>query len=147
MSQLAGILTKSYHLDPETLSAAERVRTEKGGSLGDILVQQKTITEPQLLEALSAQFGIPHWPKLPLSDIDTELVAKVPIQFLRKHCIVPIACSKPPGAADCGLTPDPSDPSRPVCQSPCVIAVRDPLEFQALDDLVRLLNVADYQAE
>jgi general secretion pathway protein E len=145
MSQLAGILTQTYRLDGEALAAAERVRAEKGGSLGDILVQQKAITEAQLLDALGAQFGVPHWPKLPLNDIDAELVAKVPIQFLRKHSMVPLGCRKAPIAADCGLTPDPSDPSRPVCQIGCIIAVRDPLEFQALDDLVRLLNIADYQ--
>ena len=145
MSQLAGILTKTYRLDGEALAAAERVRAEKGGSLGDILVQQKAITEAQLLDALGAQFGVPHWPKLPLNDIDAELVTKVPIQFLRKHSMVPLGCRKAPSAADCGLTPNPSDPSRPACQAGYVIAVRDPLEFQALDDLVRLLNIADYQ--
>jgi general secretion pathway protein E len=90
MSQLAGILTKTYRLDGEALAAAERVRAEKGGSLGDILVQQKAITEAQLLDALGAQFGVPHWPKLPLNDIDAELVTKVPIQFLRKHSMVPL---------------------------------------------------------
>jgi general secretion pathway protein E len=49
-------------------------------------------------------------------------------------------------ALDCGLNAlDPADPSTPVCESGCVIAMRDPLEFQALDDLVRLLDTPDYR--
>ena len=146
MTQLAEILTQNYHVNSEALSAAERIRAEKGGNIGEILVQQKALTEQQLLEALSTQFDIPYWPKLPLSDIDVGLVAKIPIQFLKKHCLVPINCRKPPTAADCGLTaPNRTAPDQPACAAGCVIAVRDPLEFQALDDLVRILNLPDYQ--
>src|SRR5512143_1831249 len=146
MAQLTEILAQHYHVNAEALSAAERIRAEKGGNLGEILVQQKALTEQQLLEALSTQFDIPYWPKLPLNDIDTGLVAKIPIQFLKKYCLVPINCRKPPTAADCGLkAPSRAAPGQPICAAGCVIAVRDPLEFQALDDLVRILNIADYQ--
>ena len=145
MNQLADILTTRFGVDAEALSAAERLKGEKGGHLGEILVQQKTISEAQLLEALSAQFEIPFWPKLPLNDIDTDVV-KVPIQFLKKHWIVPLNCRKPMTALDCGLNAlDLSDPGNTMCESGCVIAMRDPLEFQALDDLVRLLNTPDYR--
>jgi general secretion pathway protein E len=69
-----------------------------------------------------------------------------PHQFLKKYCLVPINCSKPPTAVDCGLNePNRGAPGQPVCVGGCVIAVRDPLEFQALDDLVRILNIPDYQ--
>jgi general secretion pathway protein E len=146
MNQLSEILAQTYHVNPEALSAAERIRSEKGGNLGEILVQQKVLTEQQLLEALSAQFDIPYWPKLPLSEIDAGMVAKIPILFLKKHCLVPINCRKPPTAADCGLNaPGRAASDQPVCTSDCVVAVRDPLEFQALDDLVRILNLSDYQ--
>ena len=146
MNQLTDILTTRFGVDAEALSAAERLKGEKGGHLGEILVQQKAISEAQLLEALSAQFDIPFWPKLPLNDIDTEMLAKVPIQFLKKHWIVPLSCRKPLTALDCGLNAlDLTDPSNPMCESGCVIAMRDPLEFQALDDLVRLLNTPDYR--
>ena len=55
MSQMTDILTTRFGVDAEALSAAERLKGEKGGHLGEILVQQKAISEAQLLEALSAQ--------------------------------------------------------------------------------------------
>ncbi|MCU0604629.1 MAG: hypothetical protein MUC33_18420, partial [Desulfobacterales bacterium] len=142
MTPLSDILAARCNLTPDLLAAADRVRAEKGGQIGEILVQQKAITEDQLLEAMGAQFDIPYWPKLPLNDIDPALVARIPIQFLKKHCLVPIQCRRPPTAVDCGLSaPNPAGPNRPVCEAGCVIAVRDPIEFQALDDLVRILDV------
>ena len=53
MNQLTDILTTRFGLDAEALSAAERLKGEKGGHLGEILVQQKAISEAQLLEALA----------------------------------------------------------------------------------------------
>jgi len=102
MSALADILTSRFGLEPEALSAAERTRAEKGGQLGEILIQQKAITEPQLLEALSQQLDLPFWPKLPLNDIDAELVSKIPIQFLKKHSLVPLSYRRPLTAQECG---------------------------------------------
>jgi len=146
MTQLTDILVSRHGLDSEAIASAERIRAEKGGHLGEILIQQKAISEAHLLEALSAQHGIPYWPKLPLNDIDAEVVSKVPIQFLKKHCLVPINCRRPLTAMDCGLSPrDPKRPQEVTCPGGCVIAVRDPLEFQAIDDLVRILGLSDYQ--
>jgi general secretion pathway protein E len=146
MSPLADILTTRYGIDGEALAAAERTKAEKGGPLGEILIQQKAITETQLLEAMSQQFRVPFWPKLPLNELEAELVAKIPIQFLKKHSLVPLSYRRPLTAADCGLEgTEAVDSSRPVCEAGCVIAVRDPLNFQALDDLVRILNIPDYR--
>jgi general secretion pathway protein E len=146
MTPLTNILTTRFGLDPETLASALRIQEDKGGQLGEILLQQKAVSEVQLVEALSVQYDMPYWPKLPLNDIDTELVTRVPIQFLKKHCMVPINCRRPVTAMDCGLNlSNPDDLSKPVCAAGCVIAVRDPLMFQALDDLVRILNIPDYQ--
>ena len=146
MTSLTDILASRHGLDSEAIASAERIKAEKGGHLGEILIQQKAISEAQLLEALSAQYGMPYWPKLPLNDIDAELVSKISIQFLKKHFIVPINCRRPLTAMDCGLSPqDPNVPGQATCPGGCVIAVRDPLEFQAIDDLVRILNLPDYQ--
>jgi general secretion pathway protein E len=146
MTPLANILSSRCGVDAEALAAAERAKAEKGGQLGEILLQQKAITETQLLNALSHQFGLPFWPKLPLNDIDVELVSKVPIQFLKKHSLVPLNYRRPLMAQDCGLeAAAPADDGQPLCGGGCVIAIRDPLHFQALDDLVRLLNIPDHR--
>ncbi|MFO7708551.1 MAG: type II secretion system ATPase GspE [Desulfobacterales bacterium] len=146
MNQLPEIIASRFGVDPAALAAAAQYKTEKGGHLGEILVQQKAISEAQLLEALGAQYDIPFWPKLPLNDIDTELLDKVSIQFLKKHAMVPLNCRRTVTAVDCGLnTPEAADPARPVCTAGCVIAVRDPLDFNALDDLARQLEIPDYR--
>jgi general secretion pathway protein E len=146
MNRLVDILTTRYALSAETLEAAHRIKQEKGGQLGEILIQQKAITEVQLLEALSALYGIPFWPKLPLNDIDTEMVDKISIQFLKKHFLVPLNCRRPVSAAECGLEPQKgSGAEAPACDGGCVIAIRDPLEYAALDDVARILALTDYR--
>ncbi|RPJ75423.1 MAG: type II secretion system protein GspE [Desulfobacteraceae bacterium] len=146
MNQLADIITTRFGLDPAALSAARQFKAEKGGTLGEILLQQKAISETQLLEALSAQYDIPFWPKLPLNDIDPELLDRIPIQFLKKHSMVPLNCRRPISAVDCGLNVSAgADPGDSVCSAGWVIAVRDPLDFQAQDDLVRQLDAPDYR--
>ena len=146
MNPLTEILTERYGVATDAMAAADRIKAEKGGQIGEILIQQKAISEEQLLEALSVQLNLPFWPKLPLNDIDAGWVAKIPIQFLKKHCLVPIHCRKQPTAVDCGLNAlNPSESNRTVCEAGCIIAVRDPMEFQALDDVARILNLTDYQ--
>jgi general secretion pathway protein E len=146
MNQLTDIITTRFGVDPAAVSAARQFKTEKGGNLGEILLQQKALSETQLLEALSAQYGIPFWPKLPLNDIDPGMLDRIPIQFLKKHTMVPLNCRRPLSAVDCGLNASTgADPGQPVCDAGWVIAVRDPLDFQAQDDLVRRLDAPDYR--
>jgi general secretion pathway protein E len=146
MTALTDILSTRYGVDTETLATAERAKAEKGGQLSDILLQQKAITESQLLRALSDQFDVPFWPKLPLNDIDVEQVSKIPIQFLKKHAMVPLNYRRPLSRQECGLDgPDTADAGQALSAGGCVIAMRDPLQFQALDDLIRILNLPEYQ--
>ena len=83
-SSLAKILAESCSLDEGVLAEAQRVRTEKGGSLGQILLQQEAISEAQLLQALSDQYDIPYWPRLPLDSIASDFVDKIQIHYLKR---------------------------------------------------------------
>ena len=94
-SQLSQILVDNYQLNEDVLAEARRIREEKGGNIGDILVQQKNISETQLLEALSNQYDLPYWPILPLENIESEFMEKVPIQFLKKYFMVPLEYENP----------------------------------------------------
>ncbi len=144
--RLTDILKDKFGLDQERLSEAERVKTESGGTIGQILVDQKNLSEDHLLEALSIQYGIPFWPKLPFENTESDFTEKVPIQFLKKYCLVPLEYSQPIAAKDCGLSP-PNPPDTDDAQFPagCVIAVNDPLNFQPLDDLAKTLGLTDYR--
>jgi general secretion pathway protein E len=144
-SQLSQILVDDYGLTEDDLAEAQRLREEKGGSIGDILVQQKNISESQLLEALSTQYDLPYWPALPLESSESEFTEKVPIPFLKKHCMVPLEYPNPVTAANCGLaSPNSTDSDKEVYPPGCVVAINNPLNFQALDDLVRLLGLTDF---
>ena len=146
MKSLAHILGDNFGVSEDYLAEARRIQAEKGGRFGEILVQQKNISEAQLLEALSVQYGMPYWPTLPLDNIESEVTEKVPIQFLKKYVMVPLQYRKPVKAADCGLAPRDGDGSdEPVAAPGHVIAINDPLNFQALDDLVRIMGMTDFK--
>jgi general secretion pathway protein E len=145
-TQLSQILVENYDLSEDVLAEAWRVREEKGGNIGDILVQQKGISETQLLEALSNQYELPYWPILPLENIESEFIEKVPIQFLKKYFMVPLEYEKPITAANCGLSShNGTDADNQVAPPGHVIAINDPLNFHALDDLVRLIGLTDFK--
>jgi general secretion pathway protein E len=145
-TQLSQILVNNYSLNENVLAEAQRTREEKGGSIGDILVQQKSISESQLLEALSNLYDLPYWPILPLENIESEFIEKVPIQFLKKYFMVPLEYENPITAANCGLSPNKGTGSDNQVSPPGhVIAINDPLNFHALDDLVRLMGLTDFK--
>jgi general secretion pathway protein E len=88
-----------------------------GGSITDIIVQKKLMPEAELLETMSRQFDIPFSPELPTEDLDVGYTKKIPIQYLKKHRMVPFETPEGP-----------------------FIAVNDPADFQSIDDLRRLLG-------
>lgn len=146
IQRLTEILKDRFGLNDEHLSEAERVRTETGGAIGQILVDQKNLSENHLLEALSIQYDMPFWTKLPFESTESDFTQKISIQFLKKYCLVPLEYSQPIAAKDCGLTPQQA-PQTDDARFPagCIIAINDPLNFQSLDDLVKTLGVSDYR--
>lgn len=118
MRLIGEILVKECGLSEEVLLNSLKIQELEGGRIGEILIKQKSISELDLLKALSIQFGIPCLINLPVEDMDIEFTEKVPIQFLKKHKMVPVT------------TPDRS-----------FIAVNDPLLFQPVDDLRLILGM------
>lgn len=111
-----------YGLSEEAIADARKIHATKGGSIVDILIQKKAITETDLLKAMSTQFDIPFWPNLPTEDLKVDFTKQIPIQFLKKHKIVPL--ESPNGM---------------------FIAVNDPSNFQSLDVLRHILGWEDIQ--
>jgi len=146
MNQLSQILIETYGLSPDNLVEAQQIKAEKGGSIGQILVDQNHLSETQLLEAFKSQYDLPFWPRLPYDPAGAEFITKVPIQFLKKYLIVPFDCRKALTAMDCGLAqPDAADASKELYPPGFTIAMKDPANFQALDDLIRILDLEDYR--
>lgn len=146
MNNLSQILIENYGLSQDNLAEAQRIKAEKGGSIGQILVDQKQLSETQLLEALKSHYDLPFWPKLPFDHSGADFTEKIHIQFLKKHLLVPFECRRPVSAMDCGLAqPDGSESHKEVSPPGFFIAMKNPSNFQALDDLIRILNLDDYQ--
>jgi general secretion pathway protein E len=140
------ILQNQYGLRAEDLQDARKVKREKGGSLGDILIQRELISETDLLNAYSLLYDIPFWPELPMESLGSELVEKVPIHFLKKHTMVPLAVRGGLGDNRGEETDEEESLLEASLLSPPlhIIAVHDPTAFQPLDDLVRMLDLDDH---
>lgn len=116
MRLLGEILQDAFGLAPESIEAALAIQRERGGRIGEILIQLRKISEDDLLSARSQQCGIEVVYSLP-ADADPFFVDRVPIGFLKKFKMIPLA------------TPESS-----------FIALAEPAYFQQLDDLQRLLQ-------
>ena len=79
---LGEILRESCGLAAEDLEGALAVQRDKGGRLGEILVQQRRISESDLLAARGAQCGLTVVQRLP-ARLDPFFVPRVPIGFLK----------------------------------------------------------------
>ena len=146
ISRLTDILKDKFGLNKEHLAEARRLHTESGEHIGQILIDQKNLSEDQLLEALSIQYGMPFWSRLPFESTESDFTDKVSIQFLKKYHLVPLEYTEAISAKDCGLKPfDDSQNASAQFQPGCVIAINDPLNFQPLDDLVKTIGITDYQ--
>ena len=144
--RLTDILKDRFGLNQDHLTEAQQVHSETGHHIGQILVDQKNLSETQLLEALSIQYGMPFWSKLPFESTETDFTSKVSIQFLKKYNLVPLEYSQPISAKDCGLMPQSDPQTQDIKFAPgCIIAINDPLKFQPLDDLVKAIGATDYR--
>lgn len=137
---LAHILKHRFAVTDEALSEARHILKEKGGRLGEILVDRKAITETQMLEALGMQYELPFWPELPMENIGNDFSKAISIQFLKRHFIIPMSVPSPTGQRD-PASGDDGDTSDAVS----IIAIYDPSNFSAVDDLSDILGLQDYK--
>ncbi|HSO19162.1 MAG TPA: type II secretion system ATPase GspE [Desulfosarcina sp.] len=131
---LEELLKNKYGIADEDYADAVRLRNEKGGSLSDVLLRRKVITETQLLDALSDQYDIPFWPELPLESFGEDRTRSAPIGFLKRHVMVPLVLKNTPREGGAALPEDMVN----------IIAVNDPSAFQPLDDLARMIGFSGY---
>ena len=120
LPKLGDLLVEQGWLTPEALEDGLAAQAENGEKLGQILVQQKKITERELLEALSLQLDLEVVESIDDKELRFDLVEKLPIQYLKKHLIFPFQSE----------------------QGTLRMAVNDPLDLEVLDDL-RILYSAD----
>jgi general secretion pathway protein E len=122
---LREMLLRTTRLRLEQLEEAVRRQQEKGGRLTDAIVDLGHLREDELLEVLARQFGMPLHGELKPGDVDSELTARVPIAFAKSHGLVPLA------RTEVGVR----------------VAISDPFDTSALDDLRLLFDGAEIETE
>jgi general secretion pathway protein E len=87
---LGEILVSAFGLLREKLEEALKVQMEKGGRLGEVLIQMKAVSDKDVTRALGAQLDVDYIDAIGIDDIDGELVKTVPINFAKQARFVPL---------------------------------------------------------
>ena len=111
-------LLERGQLTRDELAQAEAVHAEQGGSLTRLLVATTEVTEDQLLAATAERLGIPVAEDVDAERIEDELLSDLPINFAKQHRVLPMWRSG----------------------EEVVIALADPLDTAAIDDVRTLLG-------
>lgn len=119
MSRLGEILVKSGRVSPQVLDNVIENGYVSDESIGEELIRKKQISEIELLTALSDLYGINCLHSLP-SEIQTDFTRLTTIAFLKKNKVVPIEVGD----------------SR-------YVAINHPRNYQAFDDVCRILGWKD----
>lgn len=81
--QLGELLVERGVISHEQLNIAIGTQKEKGGLLGEVLVELNFATETDIAQALTCQYGFPYLP-LANYEIDDEVLRSVPEDICRK---------------------------------------------------------------
>ena len=123
---LDSLVARATELSPELLRGA-RVRGEDSGrTLLDVVIDERLVDVEATLGAVARELGLGARPTLASTDCDPALVDRVPIAFAKQHALLPLG----------------RDDSGAIC-----VAIADPFETEALDDLRLLFDGAEVLAE
>jgi general secretion pathway protein E len=137
-NRLAEILKTHAGVSWEDYQDAQRIRAEKGGIIGDILIRKKIVSEEDYLKALSIYYNIPFRLQLPPHHSDNPIIRQVSIQFLKKYLAVPLLVSPEKSSEKKSEEPVDNTPKY-------IIAIYDPTNFQAIDDIARVIGKDGFQ--
>ncbi len=87
--KLGDLLLKAKLITQDQLEAALKLQREEGGKLGEALVRVGAVSEADITETLSQQFGVPS---IDLSSfaIDPAVIKIVPGEVARKYGVLPV---------------------------------------------------------
>jgi type IV pilus assembly protein PilB len=87
--RLGELLTKAGLITSDQLKEALRVQKESGGKLGETLIKLSFVSEEDITECLSQQFGVPSI-NLAHFEIDGSVIKLIPGDVARKYNILPV---------------------------------------------------------
>lgn len=115
--RIGDILIDLKVVTPEQLQECLQEQKSTGKLLGQILMDRKLVSKNDLAHALATQVSVPFIEHITEQMADMHLLAKVPLKFLRQHCILPI-----------------------MFEGQKTIVTANPRDLQPLDDLALLLG-------
>lgn len=83
------LLLERDKISQKQLDRALEVQKEKGGLVGEILVELGYASEEDIAQALTAQYGFPYLP-LENYEIDVEVLKLIPENICRQYLLIPI---------------------------------------------------------
>lgn len=86
---LGELLIERRVISKKDLERGLEVQKERGGLIGEILVQLGLAKEENIAQAITAQYGFPY---LPLSnyEIESKIVKFIPENVCSQYCLMPI---------------------------------------------------------
>lgn len=87
--QLGELLIEKGMINSRQLEKAVAVHKEKGGLIGEILVELGYAKEEDIAQALTAQYGFPYLP-LANYDINPEIINIIPDRVAKQYLLIPI---------------------------------------------------------
>ena len=112
-AKIGQILLSQTSLTEAQLRDALAIQKEKGGRLGEILVQKKFLQPHEILVALSLQLGIPYLKEIDVNHVNPDWVKDIPIAYARQYEVIPVA----------------------IDEVAVTVVISDPFNLQCLDDL------------
>ena len=84
---LGELLIERGIINREQLNMAISYQQQKGGLIGEVLVELKFASEEDIAQALTCQYGFPY---LPLSnyEIDEAIIKSIPENVCRQFCLI-----------------------------------------------------------
>jgi len=111
------ILLEQKLITQEQLNAALEEQKATKEDIGQILLKKEFITKAILAKALAFQMSLPYVDKIEENMVNTDLIGSIPLKFLRQHMVMPI-----------------------VIKNQKVVVTSNPRDLQPLDDLALLLK-------
>ena len=87
--RLGELLTKASLITQDQLKDALKLQKETGGKLGETLIKLGFVSEEDITECLSQQFGVPSI-SLVHFEIDSSVIKLIPADVARKYNILPV---------------------------------------------------------
>ncbi|MDD5246074.1 MAG: hypothetical protein PHS09_01635 [Candidatus Omnitrophica bacterium] len=87
--QLGELLKEWNIINEQQLEKSLALQKEKGGLIGEILVELGFCKEEDIAQALTAQFGFPYLP-LANYEINPEVIQIIPGRVARQYLLIPI---------------------------------------------------------